>query len=108
MQRARTDDREPPIRAVGIRELSANADEIVREVRATGRPIDITVDGEAVARLTASPNQAAQTDRDGGEDRRQAVRAWLARMDEVSHQLGAVWPHGVSAQDVLDDVRGSW
>jgi prevent-host-death family protein len=108
MQGARTDDQEPPVRTVGIRELSARADEIVREVRTTGRPVDITVDGETVAHLTPSSHQSVPLGAGGGEDRRQAVRDWLARMDEVADQLRADWPRGVSAQDMIDDVRGPW
>jgi prevent-host-death family protein len=108
MQGARTDEPEPPVRIIGIRELSARADEIVREVRATGRPVDITVDGETVAHLTPSLGQAAQTGSDSGDDRRQAVRDWLVRMDQVASELGAVWPRDVSAQDVIEDVRGPW
>ena len=108
MQGARMDDQEPPVRTIGIRELSAHADEIVREVRATGRPVDIIVDGETVAHLTPSLGQAAQAGSVSGDDRHQAVRNWLVRMDRVASELGAAWPRDVSAQDVIDDVRGPW
>jgi prevent-host-death family protein len=36
---------------IGIRELKARAPQVVREVRETGEPIDITYRGEVVARL---------------------------------------------------------
>lgn len=56
MQGARsTDQEQPAARTIGIRELRAKAGEIVREVRATGRPVDITVRGEVVARLSPPP-----------------------------------------------------
>jgi hypothetical protein len=41
-------------------------------------------------------------------DRRAAIEQCLRRMDEVSRQIGTVWPCAVSAQDVIDDVRGPW
>ena len=37
---------------IGIRELKARASQVVRQVRETGEPIDITYRGEVVARLT--------------------------------------------------------
>jgi prevent-host-death family protein len=57
MQGARADEQAQPVRTVSIGELSAHTDEIVREVRATGRPVEIAVDGEVVAHLTPSPHR---------------------------------------------------
>jgi prevent-host-death family protein len=107
MQNARPTAHEPAARTVGIRELSEHAEEIVREVQTTGRPVDITADGETVAHLTPS----SRTDRGGTsdvEERRRAVSDWLARMDDVSRQIGTAWPRGVSAQDVIDNIRVPW
>jgi prevent-host-death family protein len=110
MQGARSDNHQgPALRTVGIRELRARAGEIVREVRETGQPVDITVRGEVVARLTPpSASESDATSAQANADRRIAVDDWLRKMDEVSQQIGTAWPAGVSAQDVIDDVRGPW
>jgi prevent-host-death family protein len=104
----RTGEPEPAARTVGIRELKTKASEIVREVRETGRPIDITVRGRVVARLTPSLDEPDRTVVAEGADRRHAIRDWLGKLDDVSREIAAVWPKDVSAQDVIDDVRGPW
>jgi prevent-host-death family protein len=110
MQGVRSNNHQgPALRTVGLRELRARAGEIVREVRETGQPVDITVRGEVVARLTppSIPESDVASAR-AHKDQRTAVDDWLLKMDEVSKQVGMAWPADVSAQDVIDDVRGSW
>jgi antitoxin (DNA-binding transcriptional repressor) of toxin-antitoxin stability system len=99
MQGARADDQEPPVRTVGIRELSARADEIVREVRATGRPVDIEVDGEAVARLTAFPT------RHDAVSRQSAARAWLEETEAFAQEVAQRWPSSATSVDLVRDQR---
>jgi prevent-host-death family protein len=99
MQGARTDNREPPIRTVGIGELSAHADEIVREVRATGRPIDITVDGQVVAHLTPL---STQPDAMSG---RSAALAWLEETEAFAQEVAHRWPSSATSVDLVRDQR---
>jgi antitoxin (DNA-binding transcriptional repressor) of toxin-antitoxin stability system len=108
MQAARSSDQQPT-RTVGIGELKSQADEIVREVSETGRPIDIVQNGQVAARLSPAPaTEPASADAASAQEREHAVRDWLRRMDDVSQEIAAVWPTGISAQDVIDDVRGPW
>ena len=101
MQTTSSND-EQPTRTVGVGELKAQAEELVREVSESGRPIDIVRSGQVAARLSPFPVDAATT-----EEREQAVREWLGRMDHVSREIGVAWPKDASTHDVIDDVRGS-
>jgi antitoxin (DNA-binding transcriptional repressor) of toxin-antitoxin stability system len=107
MQTAKSGSQEPAARTIGVHELKDAADEIVREVNETGRPIDIALGGKIVARLSPRlPEEPDTTDTASARDREEAVRDWHRKMDEVSREIALVWPKGVSAQDVIDDVRG--
>ena len=104
MQTTSSNDQQPK-RAVGVHELQTQAEELVREISESGQPIDIVRNGQVAARLspvlTTGPAEASTI-----EDREQAIREWLGKMDHVSREIAASWPKGVSAQDVIDDVRG--
>lgn len=81
---------------VGIRELKANASDLVRRVREQGEIIDITYHGEVVARLVpARPARPAADE----------IAALLVDLDQLAAEIGAAWPKGVSAQDAIEDVR---
>ena len=109
MQAARSSDHEPAARTIGVGELKAQADEIIREVSETGRPIDIVQNGQVTVRLSPVPTaDPASADVSFIEARERSIRDWLSRMDEVSREIGAAWPKGVSAQEAIDDVRGPW
>jgi antitoxin (DNA-binding transcriptional repressor) of toxin-antitoxin stability system len=97
MHAARSSDQQPT-RTVGVGELKAHADEIVREVHETGRPVDIVQDGKVAVRLSPAPMADPETpDASSIEERERAVRDWLSQMDEVSREIATVWPRGVSA-----------
>jgi antitoxin (DNA-binding transcriptional repressor) of toxin-antitoxin stability system len=109
MQTARSHNQEPAARTVGVQELKDAADALVREVSETGRPIDIALGGKIVARLGPSlPDDATTPGAAQTEDRERTVRDWLRKMDAVAQEIATAWPEGVSAQDVVDDVRGPW
>lgn len=103
--RAASSNDQQPTRTVGVGELKTQADTLVREVAESGRPIDIALGGKVVARLSPAPS-AETAELGSTEGRERAVRSWLRKMDDVSQEIGAVWPKSVSAQDVIDDVRG--
>jgi antitoxin (DNA-binding transcriptional repressor) of toxin-antitoxin stability system len=89
MHAVRSSDHELAARTIGVGELQARADEIVREVSETGRPIDIVRNGEVTARLSPAPVMAAPTVNDAStEERERAVRDWLRGMDDVSREIG--------------------
>ncbi len=63
---------------IGIRELKARAPQVVREVRETGRSVDITYRGEVVARLSATTPAPAPAE---------VAAAWK-RFDAVARAIG--------------------
>ena len=76
---------------IGIRELKARAPQVVREVRETGQPVDITYHGRVVARLTPAEEKAGAGDMATG---------W-AEFDRVTKQLSGKWPKGMTAVEAL-------
>jgi len=81
---------------VGIRELKQQTSQILRRVREKGETIEITYRGEAVARLVpvALP-----------EPTNEEVSAVLMNLEDLSAEISAKWPEGVSALDAIHDVR---
>jgi len=107
MQAARSSDQQPT-RTVGIGELKSRAEELVHEVVESGRPIDIVEDGQVAARLAPAPSPEPAVDAASADERERAILDWRREMEDVSREIGTIWPKGVSAQDVIDDVRGPW
>jgi prevent-host-death family protein len=99
MQNGRSSDHEPAARTIGIRELSEHAEEIVREVHATGRPVDVTVDGETVVRLSSA------AERPNTDQRRLAARAWLEETEAFAQEIARRWPSSSSSVDLVRDQR---
>jgi prevent-host-death family protein len=102
MQAASDSGEQSPRRSVGIRELKAKASEIVREVHESGVPVDITVRGEVVARLTPTPSPSAKLQRRMTAQER--VGFWK-RWDALAEEIGSSWPEGVSAVDAVREQR---
>lgn len=87
--------------SVGIDELRTRTSEVIRRVREQGETIDVTDDGEVVARMVpAKPFRAEQQ-----ADDRDTMEEWLRRADELAKEVGRHWPNGVSAVDAVRDVR---
>jgi antitoxin (DNA-binding transcriptional repressor) of toxin-antitoxin stability system len=100
MHAARSSDQQPA-RTIGVGELKERADEIVREVHETGRPIDVALGGEIVARLSPSlPDEP-----DATEDRRQAMREWLQETEAFAQEVARRWPSSVSAVELIREQR---
>ena len=77
---------------VGIRELKQQASELVRMVRETGQEVQVTYHGEVVALLIpVKPGKSND-------------KAW-AKLDNLSAQIGARWPKGVSVVDAVTETR---
>ena len=81
---------------VSVRELNRNTSEILRRVREEGEVFDITYYGEVVARLI--PVKQARTSA-------AEIAAHLVDMDQLSAEVSAKWPAGVSALDAVREVR---
>jgi antitoxin (DNA-binding transcriptional repressor) of toxin-antitoxin stability system len=100
MQAARSNDQQPT-RTVGIAELKAQADDLIREVAETGCPIDIVRDGQVAARLSPVPTLEPRAHPWTDEER----TAFWRRMDALASEIGRVWPKGVSALDAVREQR---
>ena len=102
MQAARSSEPQPT-RTVGIGELKTQAEELIREVAESGRPIDIVRNGEVAARLSPAPaSQPELRTRPWTEVER---AAFWQRMDALSREIGRGWPKGVSAVDAVREQR---
>jgi prevent-host-death family protein len=81
---------------VGVRELKQETSKILRRVREEGETIEITYHGEVVARLIpVNPPQPSDEE----------IAAVLTDLEELSAEISAKWPEGVSALDAIHDVR---
>ena len=80
---------------VGIRELKQRTSDLVRQVRESGNPIQITYHGKVVAMLV--PMEAV------GESEEEA-KAWAA-LDELAVQIGQAWPENMPASQAVDEAR---
>ncbi|HID50539.1 MAG TPA: type II toxin-antitoxin system prevent-host-death family antitoxin [Anaerolineae bacterium] len=81
---------------VGVRELKQQTSKILRRVREDGEVIGISYRGKTVARLVPVTPSLPST-----ED----MAAILANLDQLSDEISAQWPEGVSALDAVNDVR---
>ncbi len=81
---------------IGVRELKQQTSKILRRVRQDGEVITITYHGEAVAHLVPV-NPPKPTD---GE-----MAAILTDLNQLSAEISAQWPQGVSAIDAITDIR---
>jgi prevent-host-death family protein len=79
--------------SIGIRELKAQASEVVRRVREERAVYEVTYRGRAVARIV--PVMADE----------EAMRAAWTRVDEVAAEIAAVAPAGLDAVEAVRDVR---
>lgn len=81
---------------IGIRELKQQTSQILRRVREDKESIEITYHGEAVARLIpVVPSSPPIED----------VAAILTDLNQLSAEISAQWPDGVSALDAVHDIR---
>lgn len=82
--------------AVGVRELKQDTSKILRRVREKGESIEITYHGETIARLVpVAPTELAQED----------VAAIWTDLDQLTAEISAKWPTGVSAEAAVGEGR---
>ena len=80
--------------SVGVRELKQQASELLRRVREGGETIEITYHGTPIARLVpVNPLEG-----------RDLSAAW-ADLDQLTAEISANWPVGVSAVDAVREQR---
>jgi len=79
---------------VGIRELKQQASRLVRLVRETGNEVQVTYHGKVVALLIPVRRAAGEEE----------ASAW-SELDHLAVEIGASWPKGVSAAQVVSEGR---
>ena len=94
--------------SIGVDELKSRSSEVLRRVREDGETIDVTDGDQVVARMV--PAEPAHVDErpkqpEHPETRRDTTRAWMRDVAGFAHRVAEDWPKGVSAQEVIDDVR---
>jgi prevent-host-death family protein len=82
--------------AVRLRDLEERTAEVVRRVAATGEPVEIMEDGRVLAILV--PVEEAMP-------AQEEIDEFWREFDELSEEISASWPEGVSAVDAIRDVR---
>jgi prevent-host-death family protein len=81
---------------IGIRELKQQTSKVLRRVREKGETVEITYRGEAIARLVPiNPPLLSK----------EALAAAWADLDQLTAEINAKWPEGVSAVDAIREVR---
>ncbi len=85
------------MKTIGVRQLKDHISEVLDEVREKGEIVEITKHGQAVARIVPVPLETGDVDRD-----RDGMWTELNRLAE---RIRAQWPKGVTAEDVLNDIR---
>ncbi len=80
---------------VGIRELKQRTSKLVRQVRESGEPLQITYHGKVVALITPV-EQAVDSEAE--------AKAWAA-LDELAVQIDRKWEGGVSAAQAVGEER---
>ncbi|MGB5058940.1 MAG: type II toxin-antitoxin system prevent-host-death family antitoxin [Candidatus Promineifilaceae bacterium] len=81
---------------VGVRELKQETSKILRRVREEGEVIEITYHGEVIARLVpVAPPEPTDEE----------IAAVWANLDQLTAEISAKWPEGVSAVDAIREVR---
>jgi prevent-host-death family protein len=81
---------------VGVRELKQKTSKILRRVREDGEIVEITYHGQIIARLVPVSPPAKSTE--------EMFAKW-ANLDQLTAEISAKWPEGVSAVEAVRDVR---
>ncbi|MCB8985809.1 MAG: type II toxin-antitoxin system prevent-host-death family antitoxin [Ardenticatenaceae bacterium] len=81
---------------VGVRQLKQETSKILRRVREEGEIVEITYHGEVIARLVpVAPPEPTE----------EKIAAVWANLDQLTAEISAKWPEGVSAVDAIREVR---
>lgn len=84
------------MQSVGVRELKQQASNLLRLVREEGETVEITYHGEVIAHLVPArkPTDTAEN-----------LKGWWADLDQLTAEISARWPAGLSAADAVKEDR---
>ena len=85
------------MRRMGVREVKDHWSKVLEQVETNGEVIEVTGHGRPVAILAPIP-ATGPIDRDKNG-------AWTA-LNKLAEQLRSQAPRGLTARDVMDDIRG--
>jgi prevent-host-death family protein len=86
------------MKTIGVRELKDHISEVLEDLQKNGEPVLVTKHGRSVARITPISDEERRVSHDAND-------AWTA-LNRLAERIRAQWPQGVSAEDVLNDIRG--
>lgn len=81
---------------VGVRELKQQTSKILRRVREDGEIIEITYHGQTIARLVPVHPPRPAVDE---------MAAIWADLDQLTAEISAKWPEGISALEAVREAR---
>ncbi len=81
---------------IGIRELKQRANEILRQVREEQETFTVTYRGKVVAKLVPVVDASTEQER---------TTAIWTQMDELSREIGTLWPAGMPAAEAVAEQR---
>lgn len=81
---------------VDVQQFEGHPLETLRRMSEEGRVIVITEHGKAIAHLAPVSRPALSEEE---------MAAYFANLDQLTAQISASWPEGISALDVINDVR---
>jgi len=84
------------MQSVGVRELKQQASNLLRLVREEGETVDITYHGEVIAHLVPARTPTATAEN---------LKGWWADLDQLTAEISARWPAGLSAADAVKEDR---
>ncbi len=86
----------PDMREIGIRELKQRANEILRQVREEQETFTVTYRGKVVAKLVPVVDASIEQER---------TSAIWTQMDELSREIGTLWPLSMPAAEAVAEQR---
>ena len=81
---------------IGIRELKQRANEILRQVREKQETFTVTYRGKVVAKLVPVVDASIEQER---------TSAIWTQMEELSREIGTLWPPGMPAAEAVAEQR---
>ena len=82
-------------KSVGVREFKANPSKYLRLVKEENQEFDITVRGEAMARLVPLENQATPVE----------LAEYWRQHRQLAQEISKLWPADVSAVEAVREQR---
>ncbi len=84
------------MQSIGIRELKEHTSQVLRRVREKGQSLQVTYRGQVIALILPAPSSKPKA---------KDLETYWTDLDQLSAEIGAHWPAGVSATDAVREGR---